>query len=113
MRIIEVGDSVESAKAGRVLLQLGNALTKIEDRAQRHGLRRSKDGAAPYLHLALDPGKESVALDFAHADAAELLRTLVGKSDGAVVAHGAGKALWERAGIGATPPALVFAEPAP
>jgi CoA-transferase family III len=116
MRVLELGDCVETAKAAQTVLQLGAQVIKIENVAQTQSLRsRLSNDGNPLLHLALDAGKQSVGLDFLHPLAADVLAAALAGCDGALIAYGEGKLLWEPLAAAAgsrVPPALVFDEPA-
>jgi crotonobetainyl-CoA:carnitine CoA-transferase CaiB-like acyl-CoA transferase len=112
MRILEVGDGIESAKAAQVFRLFGHEVIKVEDGGDPASIRclAPIDGRSP-LHLALNAGKLSVAAGLEPGDAEQLLFDIARTCDGVVVGRGRGRAIWDRVcarSRGDLPPALLF-----
>jgi len=88
-RIIELGQGVSAAFAGRNLAGFGAEVIKVEapgtgDSTRRAGPYRDDrlNAEASGLYLYLNAGKKSLTLDPSTTTGAELLRELIGQADG-------------------------------
>ena len=87
LKVVEFGDFISSAYAGKLLADLGADVIKVEppagDSARSHGPFPNDEAHAEKsgLYLFLNSNKRGVTLDLEHEDGRALLRELTGWAD--------------------------------
>ena len=103
LRVVELGDFISAAYAGKLLADLGADVVKVEppegDSLRRHGPFRDDrpDAETSALHLFLDANKRGVRADLETAKGRERLLALVAAAD--VVVHNLAPARLEALGL--------------
>lgn len=108
LSVVEVAEGVAGAMCGKVLVDLGANVTRVEPPGGDWLRRLGQEGGPGLIHAQLNAGKTMLSLDVRHADAREKIATLARQADVIVVGEGEARAGVDYATLSRGAPGLIY-----